>query len=110
MSGGDAVLFISFACPKETNQRKRHQQNQPQFFLRKMANPALSEKLRFALLLDPLRTRCEDYSMFNKKCKNLRLSDRLKNQTPATFSPDCSGKPEARGPYPTRSNGEGYLA
>jgi hypothetical protein len=54
-------LFISFACPKETNQRKRPQQNQPQFFLRKMANPTLSEKLRFALLLDPLRTLCEEY-------------------------------------------------
>jgi hypothetical protein len=51
--GGVAVLFISFACPKETNQRKRPQQNQPQFFLRKIANTTLSEKLRFALLLDP---------------------------------------------------------
>ena len=67
MSGGEAVLLISFACPKETNQRKRPQQNQPQFFLRLMAIPALTEKLRFALLLDPLRTRCEEYSMFNKE-------------------------------------------
>jgi hypothetical protein len=37
-------LFISFACPKETNQRKRPQQSQLQIFFLRYASPATPGK------------------------------------------------------------------
>jgi hypothetical protein len=49
-------------------------------------------KVGSVLLNNEQGTRNIQYPIRNKKCKNQQLLDRLKNQTPATYSPDCSGK------------------
>jgi hypothetical protein len=66
-AGSGFSLFVSFACAKETNQRKAHHENQPKFFLFAHVLASKLKKLRFALFVDTSRT-CS-----NELCRKLIL-------------------------------------